>query len=191
MTVLKLIVIATIVTIMSACTGKSSNVSVPRPVAYPRVAELDSSYVALDSIPLYIEINRSVVIKRSGGLWFDIVYPDYGAVVYVTLTSTSPDSMQSVIANRRERITLNIADAANTIYTEITSPCFTSVLVHSPMSYATPLQFLASDGERWVVSGAAFFHDVRHEAPADSLRPMIETIRRDLVHTLSTLNRQP
>lgn len=191
MTELKLFVITAIVALASACTGSDSHTPVPRPVAYPRVAELDSSFAVVDSLPILVEANRSAAVKRSGRLWFDIVYPDYGAVVYVTLTPTSPDSVETVIANRRERISLNIADAANTTYTEINSPDFTSVLVHSPISHTTPLQFLATDGGKWVVSGAAFFRDVRPDAPADSLRPMVETIRRDLVHALSTIKHKP
>lgn len=187
MTAFRLFVITVFIILVSACTGTNSHAPVPRPVAYPRVAELDSSFVALDSLPLYIEVNRSAKVRRSGDFWLDIIYPDYGAVVYVTLTSTRVDSIGSVIANRRERISLNIADAANTTYTEITSPDFSSALVYSPMSHATPLQFLASDNEKWVVSGAVFFRNVRPDAPSDSLRPMVETIRRDLVHTLSTL----
>lgn len=182
----RLITLCAALTLLAAC-GRQAPAPVPRPTAYPRVAAYDSVYSAVDSIALHFEANSAAKITRKSQLWFDIAYPAYDATVYVTVVSAPADSLREITANRLQRFERNISnpDGLETLHVE--SPEFSSVLLHSAETRTTPLQFLAGDGRRWIVSGAVFFKNATPSTPTDSLRPMVQTIRRDLIHALSTL----
>jgi hypothetical protein len=51
-----------------------------------------------------------------------------------------------------------------------------------------PLQFLATDNSRYVISGAFFMPNVTANAPIDSLQPIVEAVKRDLIHSLKHLS---
>lgn len=185
---LKLLSIAALVCMAAAsCTSKGTP-AVPKPEAYARVAEYDSVYVKADSIAVNFETNAGAVTTKAGENWLNIAYPAYDATVYVTFTPTSPDSISNVINNRRQRMDLNISDRNNLQITELQSNGFTSMIMESEESQSIPLQFLSTDGKKWVVSGAVFFSKVGAGTPVDSIRPMIEVVRRDLMHALQTIS---
>lgn len=161
---------------------------VPRPEAYPRVAVLDTVYVSSDSTALRFNTNASAILKIRSPYWFDIIYPAYGATVYVTLSRVQADSIPGVVANRRERISLNTGDNETDISAPIISGDFTSYIYKSVPGRSTPLQFLSSDGKQWVASGTVFFSGVRPDSPVDSLAPMVAQIERDLIHGLSNIS---
>lgn len=171
----------------SSCKPKSTP-AVPKPEAYARVAEYDSVYVAADSLPIHFETNAEAILDRPSYGWLNATYKAYDATVFITFISTSADSIGQVMANRRQRIDLNIPDKSNLQISEINSDEFNSMLVKSEQAQSTPLQFLSTDGKRWVVSGAVFFHNVNPGAPTDSLAPMVKIIERDLIHALSTIS---
>lgn len=164
--------------------------AVPRPVAYPRVTELNDSYYVPDSVALCFEVNAGTRVAVKSPYWFDIEYPYYGATVFVTVKKTAPDSMAAVIANRRERVMLNVGDVGAVTMLECNSPEFASCIYRSPSVRSTPLQFISSDGRGTVVSGAVFFGGVAPDAPVDSLAPMVERIQSDLIHSLNNLTKR-
>jgi hypothetical protein len=51
-----------------------------------------------------------------------------------------------------------------------------------------PLQFLATDNVRHVISGAFFMSDVTADAPIDSLQPIVDAVSYDLIHSLKLLS---
>ena len=83
---------------------------------------------------------------------------------------------------------LNMADGAAAEEISLTSGQFRAVLLRSPESRATPLQFIATDDSAWVVSGSAFFDNIPPDAPIDSLAPVVGYLERDLRHTLTTIS---
>ena len=168
-------------------TGDRKADAVPRPVAYPRVAELNDTYYVPDSIALRFAINAGTRLAVKSPYWFDVEYPDYGATVFVTITKTTPDSLAAVITNRRERVMLNVGDVETVEGVECNSPEFNSYIYRSPSARSTPLQFISSDGRSTVVSGTVFFGGVAPDAPVDSLAPMVEQIQSDLIYSLNGL----
>lgn len=191
MTFFRLLICIMLSAVLDSCSHKGDSCAIPKPTAYPRVADYGSNYHAVDSLPVYIEVNSAAGIHRKSRYWVDVNYPAYDATIYFSITPTSPDSLSLIIENRRNRMDLNISDAPNATIAEVKSPAFSSILLYSPQTRATPLQFLSSDGLRWVVSGVVFFKSVPNDASTDSIGPMVETIKRDLTHTLSTLNLLP
>lgn len=173
---------------MLGCTDKHShNVAVPKPTAYPRIADPGTEYIAVDSLPVVLMANAAATVIRPRSLWLDITYPGLGVTLHVSLSPTSPGEIDRVIANRSERMALNVADVSSTSEIQLDSPDFSSVVISSPETRSTPLQFLAHDGERLVISGAAFFSNVTPDASIDSLAPIVSYIERDIVHALSNL----
>lgn len=184
------ILAAALVLLWSAgCSGDGKTATaVPRPEAYPRVAALDSVYFTPDSIALNFEVNTGARLAVKSPYWFDIEYPVYGAIVFVTVTKTSSDSVASVIDNRRERVMLNVGDVSAVTMVPCNSDEFTSYIYRSPSVRSTPLQFISTDGHSSVVSGAVFFGDVAPDAPVDSLAPMVAQIQRDITRSLINLS---
>lgn len=162
--------------------------AVPRPMAYPRVAALDSVYFISDSTAVRFDVNASATLSVKSPYWFDIKYPAYSATVFVTVTKTTADSVAAVIDNRRERVMLNVGDVAAVTMVPCNSDEFTSYIYRSPSVRSTPLQFISTDGHSTVVSGAVFFGDVAPDAPVDSLAPMVAQIQRDITRSLDNLS---
>lgn len=172
-----------------ACDGGSREDAVPRRRAYPRVAVPDSTYARVSGVPLVFEACRAAEARvDSGGRWLTLHYPAYDTDVYVTFSpAASADALQAALDNRRERMSLNLYGApATTSHVASADGTFEAALVYAPGT-GTPLQFVATDGARWVVSGAASM-DVEAGAPYDSVRPMVDVLHRDMVHALRTLS---
>ncbi|MCM1292501.1 MAG: hypothetical protein NC111_01080 [Bacteroides sp.] len=173
--------------VVSACHGgMDTQGPVPRPTAYPRVATLDSNYVAT-KLPAGFEANAGAVVReiadKTGSdrrtIWADIDYPSYGATLHCTFIPTTEADHMAVMANRTERMSLNLGDNVATS-TELSNPQgFNTVVLTSTAPMLTPLQFLA-DGPGWVISGALTFNE--SEVDMDSVKPLIDAVRDDLLH---------
>lgn len=188
MTTSRIICCLALTAILAGCSdGRSKTAAVPRPTAYPRVADPGTRYVTVDSLPVNMSVNAAATVSHPRPRWLDVSYPDLHVTLHISLTPTSAGEIESVIANRSERIALNVADVSSTGETSLESDGFSAVIITSPETRSTPLQFLAHDGDSWVISGAAFFSDVTPEASIDSLAPIVSIIERDLIHTLSNL----
>ncbi len=179
---------AAILTATSCSSPDRQTAPVPRPTAYPRVAELGQEYFSPDSIALRFDVNTAAKINRRSANWFDIIYPSYDAAVFITITRSSSDSITSVIENRRHRMLLNIGDNGDITTSELNSGQFSSFIYKSPAARSTPLQFISSDGHSWVVSGTVFFKNATGQASVDSLSPMVSQIERDINHSLNNLS---
>lgn len=160
--------------------------AIPRRVAYPRVYAYPDSFVAIDSLPLALQANAGAVVSRPRPNWVDIAYPAYGAVVHLTILDTDPNHLAAELDNRRQRIDLNLNGAAASART-IDNGRFQSLIVTATDPIATPVQVLATDNSRYVVSGSAYFEHLSPLANRDSLAPMVSRIEADLVEALSNL----
>ena len=174
---------------LTAC-GARQEAPVPRPTAYPRVADPGVEYVAVDSLPVLVEVNSAAELTRPRPDWLNIRYPDWNVTVHVSLTSVEPAEFERALDNRMQRLHLNIASLSVTDEVEFDTPDFSSVLLSSPDSRSTPLQFIAAGDSTMIISGVAFFENVSPNASVDSLAPVVKYLRRDLTHTLSNLSYQ-
>lgn len=156
---------------------------VPRPQAWARIELYPETYREVDG--LMINDSARVEPGNSDG-WFDIVYPAYNVRINCTLTRVgSPDGLQDVIANRLERLERNAGGAAGEM-TELKSVGGVSgLLMVTPGALATPVQFLATDSARCVLSGTAVF--ASPGVTTDSVAPVVEAIERDIVFMLKNL----
>lgn len=176
--------------LLLGCAGPSaqdSSAPVPRPTAWPRITLYDSVYNAIDSIPVVFEANAASEIVHTRPGWVNINYPAYASTIYLTVTQTTPAEIESVVDNRLERMALNIADNTDVNQEHIVSPDFESIMLVSPGTRSTPVQFVSTDRRSTVVSGTAFLHNAGQIASTDSVAPVIESLRHDIVHALKNL----
>lgn len=181
----------------SDCSGEN-NVNMPRQKAFPRIVTHDSTFTALASTPLHFEISSAARIsldsinsgKATGenGRWLNISYDDYNAVIYCTFTPVDTSTINDIIANRIERMALNVGGNTSEL-TELTNANgFSSRILSSLESSVTPVQFLSTDGNDWVVTGALHFSSMT-TANIDSLKPIIDVVKRDIIHSLKTIKK--
>ena len=165
----------------AGCTERPA--AIPRPQAWPRIELYPEAYSETDGLM----INDSARIERGETEgWFDIVYPAYNVRINCTLThSESPAHLRSVIDNRIERLERNAGGASGEM-TELTSAGgIGSLLMVTPGALATPVQFLATDSTRYVLSGTAVF--AMPGMTPDSVAPVVGAIERDIVFMLKNL----
>lgn len=170
-----------ILTLTAGCTKRPA--PVPRPQAWPRIELYPESYREVNGLM----INDSARIERGETEgWFDIVYPAYNVRINCTLThADSPVHLQSVIDNRLERLERNAGGASGEM-TELTSAGgIGSFLMVTPGALATPVQFIATDSVRCVLSGTTVF--TSPGVTPDSVAPVVGAIERDIVFMLKNL----
>lgn len=185
-----LLFIATIAVVAFGCTGgKESGNVIARPTAYPRIEIYDSVYCAND-LPAGFEVNSSAIVSdvtpadKNGPAdprWIDILYPRYGATLHCTFipVDSTGNKRNELLANRNERMMLNLGDNFAE-QTELRSADGGETLILTTMGKTlTPVQFLSTT-PRWVISGGLQFHDP--EIKADSVAPIINAVRSDLIH---------
>lgn len=93
---------------MSSCRQKDADVT-PRRYAYPRIEAYDSTYRRVTVGPVSIEVNAAALTDSPKDGWLDIRYPRYGATIYISANRT--DDLPGALANRRQRISLNLGGA--------------------------------------------------------------------------------
>lgn len=184
--------LAALLTIVAACGGRGDGPVVPRPAAYPRVEIPDSAYRRVDVGGLTLMVNSVADVRVTpvdGGAWVDISYPVFSSPrMYLTLTECGPGGLDGVMANRRERESLNLGGRRYEL-TELSTPggwsCTMSV---ARGSMTTPVQILAHDDRR-VLSGALMLSlpDSLASDPA-VIAPAVEAVGRDMIVLLKGLD---
>lgn len=180
--------------VFSDCSGGSADrVAAPRPAAYPRILLYDTlRYAVSEAAPLLFYANASATVSRTPGgdgdsRWLNIAYPRYNAVVYCTFTPVTDANRAKVLDNRLERMGLNAGGHSSEALTLDSPGGFHSQLIVTPAESLTPLQFLSTDGNEWVVSGAAYLDYAPSAAAADSIAPVIDALKADLLYALERL----
>lgn len=171
--------------------GQPDNAAVPKPVAYPRVDVPDSAYVGVDTLGVTLKVNSEAdvsVAPSDNGAWINIGYDTFGAPeVYLTLTRCGDGEVERVLANRRERMALNLGGQRHELV-ELTTPSgWQCEMAVARGSFTTPVQLLARNS-RAVLSGAAVvvFPDSLSPDP-EALAPVVDFLVRDMLVMLKGL----
>ena len=185
---MRTIVVFALLLFIASCGGRK-DVSVPRPYAWPRIEVYTDSMVPVAGLPIRWMANYSAQseIKSllSGSAWADIRYPAYHATLFLTFICDTSDALDSVMANRRSRIAVNLGDTPATFEEVVSSDRqFRSELITATGLTPSPLQFV-SRGEHAVVAGTLFF-DIPPVA-YDSVRPVIDALHIEIVRALKSM----
>lgn len=172
---------------LCGCNNSGEQVNIPRPTAYPRIAVADSIFDTIPGLALHFEANTSTRVDVKDSKSFDIIYPSYNATLYCSIIPTTATTRQEVLANREERMALNVGDNKAEIISLSAPSGFSSRIVTCRESAALPVQFIACDDSKWVVTGALFLNNGNTATSSDSIMPILEAVKRDVIHSMKTI----
>lgn len=171
---------------IAVCAGcSSSDNPVPRREAYARIEAYGHQYtpVGADSVPVRVMAATGADVKVSrggkGAWWVTIRYPRYHASMYVTIVPASPDSLPAVMAERMERLALDMGSASPRIERWQRGK-YTGITATAPWLLTTPAKMMAHDGKH-LVSATVFCEGY---IDADHLEPVAKELITDLNHLL-------
>ncbi len=179
------------------------NVLTPKPRAYPRVIypqkeykAFDENYCAFDfEMPAYSSILQDTSFfgeKPEHPCWFNIYFPDFDASIYCSyapVTAATPIDKLKTDAFR-------MTDWHNKKATYIEESPFgkpnnvKGVLFTIEGPVASQLQFFITDSleRKHFLRGALYFNT---HVQTDSLAPVYEFLRKDVMHMLETFSWKP
>lgn len=179
--------------IMTAVSCSNSGAPIPRRHAYPRIDTYPAEYHAVGNTrPIILKNNSAIIttdsISEAGAHWLTISYPNYNADLYLTISRCrSQKEFEEIQDNRVTRISLNIGGNSYE-QTGIESPeGFSGNIFTVIGESATPLMFMCTDGGKCIVSGIFYLKDGRAAESPDSIAPIVDAVRRDVIHLTANL----
>ncbi len=165
----------------------------PKPKGYNRIDLPESEYIALaDSFPYQFEYSAHARILRDTSwmaerYWIDIYYPEMQALVQVTYKPVNGDTaLLGEYFDDSFRLTSKHQIKAYSIEESSMRLPNGSWAIISELSGEVPsqFQFHITDSSQHFMRGALYF---KTSTKNDSLKPVIEYIKFDIVHMLNTL----
>lgn len=173
---------------LAAACGRSpaGDIPVPRQHAYPRLSVPPAVYKADSVGKLPVMLNEAVAISSESPDWLTAEYKGLNTRIFITFTNLDVDNADQLIANRIERLSMNTGGAPTEVTETLTPNGRECTLLVTPSGSPTPVQFIAVSPGQWMLSGSGMI-DATPAAPSDSLRPVVDMLRRDILHLLTTL----
>jgi gliding motility-associated lipoprotein GldD len=173
------------------------DVAVPKPKGYFRIDLPEKKYVAFNdstgktSIPLIFEypaygrISMSRENPQEPG-WFNIEFPPYRAKIYFTYKDVKGDLSELIEQTYTLNVKNHIAKADAIDEQVISNPVSNvyGILFDLKGNTATSVQFYVTDSLKHYLRGSLYFAS---EPNADSLSPVIDFFRADIIHLIETL----
>ncbi|MGB3849544.1 MAG: gliding motility lipoprotein GldD [Tunicatimonas sp.] len=177
---------------LAACTSDY----VPKPNGFNRIDLPAHAYVSLpDTFPYHFEYARQAKLYpdtsyNAEPYWLNIYYPDYAANIQLTYKAVN---------NNRQRLETLLEDAYQlTANHQIKASSINEAVVGTPSGkralvaeltgeVPSQFQFYITDSTDHFLRGALYF---RTATANDSLAPVIEYIKADMIHLLNTLEWQ-
>jgi gliding motility-associated lipoprotein GldD len=172
-------------------------VSVPKPKGYFRIDLPAKEYAVFnktgqyEDIPMIFEYpvygtisDKTDNLSESG--WFNIEFSRFKARIYLTYKDVAGDLAglieQTYTMNVKNHITK--ADAINELLIENEENRVYGILYDLKGNTASAVQFYVTDSTDHYLRGSLYFES---EPNADSLEPVIEFFREDIIHLIETL----
>lgn len=170
----------------------------PKPKGHFRIDLPAKEYAPVDTLltkssgmpftfeyPLYGKISVNMESKAQPG-WFNLEFPEYRAKIYFTYKKINNDfeslMEQSYKMNVKNHITK--ADAINEHVINNQKNNVYGILYDLKGNTASAVQFYVSDTVHHFLRGSLYFAS---EPDADSLAPVIDFFREDMIHIIETL----
>lgn len=168
-------------------------VAVPRPKGYFRIDLPSHDYVTFNNdngqkndLPLSFEYPSYGKISNPGPGWFNIDFSSYDASIYLTYKDikNNLDTLleQTYKMNFHNHITK--ADAINEQLISDPERRVYGILYDLKGNTATSVQFFLTDSTRHFFRGSLYFYA---EPNPDSLAPVTDFFREDIIHIIETL----
>ena len=179
-----------LVILLTACGGGSSEYS-PKPKGYNRIDLPEAKYVKFkEKAPYTFELSTYAKVRPdSSGItepyWFHVIYPDFDAEIQLTYKSVPDDKTfdefiedSHILLNKHMERAYEIKD-----FVVKTPSNKTASVFELSGDVPSQFQFYISDSTQHFLRGALYF---RTATKNDSLKPVIEFIKKDILHMLNT-----
>lgn len=180
---------------LGAC-GKASQDYVPKPKGYNRIDLPPHKYQPLqETHPYYFEHSVYTKIRPDSSHiaephWIHLIYPKFRADVQLTYKSVAqdPEFFAEFIDDSHRLISKHQIKASAIGENIIKTPLGKTAAVYElEGEVPSQFQFYISDSTKHFLRGALYF---RTATKNDSLAPVIEYIKKDIVHLINTLEWQ-
>ena len=179
---------------LASCGNDSSDNYTPKPKGFPRFDLPPHAYKTLEPThPYQFEYNKAARIlpdtfARSEPHWIFINYPEYKASVQLTYKPVNNDvtrlramledayklaARHNIKAYSIEQRTLKLKSGMEASVIDLTG------------DVPSQVQFVVTDSTKHFLRGALYFNTATEN---DSLQPVIDYIRKDVLHLLNTLH---
>ncbi len=173
------------------------DVAVPKPRGYFRIDFPSKEYISSDRLklkekmpfmveyPVYGILSDDLEASGNTG-WYNIDFPSYKARIYLTYRDVDNDLANLI----EETYTMNVknhiykADAINEQVICNREDKIYGILYDLKGNTASAVQFYVTDSIKHYLRGSLYFDS---EPDADSLAPVIDFFREDIVHLIETL----
>lgn len=165
---------------VTACGGKKGSEtavedSVKTAVAKP-IHICDTVYNAIDTLNVTVMANAETKMTLPDSTTMKLRYPSYKGTLNICLVDTGANAVQAQTNLMMQRLGQNEAEQLR-----ITSAGgFRTTILIAATPISVPAQFLAVSNSK-IVSGY-FTFDKEPEEDAEALLPIIEALRRDMIH---------
>ncbi|WP_410896814.1 gliding motility lipoprotein GldD [Pontibacter sp. E15-1] len=179
-------------TAMVACESEYT----PKPKGYNRIDLPEAAYQPLqDSHPYTFEFSQYAKVRPdSSGIaqphWINIIYPSLGANVQLTYKdiNNSQKMLNDLVEDARKLTAKHQIKAYAIEESQIKTPAGDVAAVFElEGEVPSQFQFYVTDSTQHFLRGALYF---RTATQNDSLAPVIEFVKKDIVHLLNTLKWQ-
>lgn len=165
----------------------------PKPYGYNKIILPQFTYQSLgDSLPYKFEVNTLAIVNPDTGAlsenyWLDIDYPDFDASIQITYKP---------LFNRQKELQEYLRDAFNlTSKHQVRAYAIEESIIQTPHNKTgviaelsgevpTPFQFFSTDSSYHFLRAALYFNTATKN---DSLAPVIDYLKKDMIHMLNTL----
>jgi gliding motility-associated lipoprotein GldD len=191
----KFLILLVFITLSSGC----RKTSIPKPMGYFRIDLPKREYLAFDSqrdnhedlplsfeYPVYGKISPETENANEQG-WLNIEFPRYKAKIYLTYKDINNNFEALMEQTYRMNIKNHISKAdaiKEQVFSNQEKKVF-GILYDLKGNTASAVQFYVTDSTRHYLRGSLYFDS---EPDADSLEPVINFFRGDIVHLIETLN---
>jgi gliding motility-associated lipoprotein GldD len=187
--------------LFTICTTGCRKASVPKPVGYFRIYLPEREYVVFDNsnekksdlpfsfeYPAYGKLSYGQGNKMEPG-WLNIEFPVYKAKIYLTYKNIN-NNFEGLMEQTYKMNVKNHISKADAIKEQVISNQGNKVfgiLYDLKGNTASAVQFYVTDSLKHYLRGSLYFDT---EPDADSLKPVIDFFRGDMVHLIETLKWQ-
>jgi gliding motility-associated lipoprotein GldD len=165
----------------------------PKPKGFNRIVLPESAYRALpDTFPYFFEYStHAKILKDSSWIaepyWIDLYYPEFGASIQVSYKPVKKDrDLLIEYVATAYKLTSKHQVKAYAIDKAIikTESGKTAEIAKLSGEVPSQYQFFTTDSVNHFLRGALYFNTATQN---DSLAPVIEYVRKDIMHLLNTL----
>lgn len=178
---------------LAACGRSNSDNYIPKPKGYPRIDLPKAVYQALPPThPYEFEYNQIATIRpdtfaHAEPDWIFINYPRFQASVQLTYKPVLHDSkrLRALVEDAYKLAAKHNIKAYSIQQSNILLPSgLEATVIDLAGEVPSQVQFVATDSTTHFLRGALYFNTATAN---DSLQPVIQYIRQDIMHLLKTL----